>query len=276
MCRRSEKDPLIRLLTDRYRLNILRVPRGGIDVGDLLVNDSGSLRHLGAFARFFDPPLKLPDPSSAPLAPVNAEVSRAISGKLAANPLAAFLTALGLSGITSLSAKLQTARKLHVTFQVSGATLESIDVVDLGNELAGRVLRSDSALYRAGRKFFVAHAVARATGLIFGFEANGDTGAELAAGIMQVAKVSGSVRIQRESAAQISVTGSDPPLTFGLAALPLTEEPGPQRQLKLDLPTILHSVRSQADATTGTPKEVPSVLFGDADDDLLLEIGGPA
>lgn len=273
MCRRSEKDPLIRLLTDRYRLNILRVPRGGIDVGDLLVDDSGGLRHLGAFARFFDPPLKLPDLGSEPLAPVSGEVSRAISGEAAANPLAAFLTALGLSGITSLSAKLQAAQNLDVTFQVSGSTLDSVDVVDLGNELAGRVLRSDNALYRPGRKFFVAHAVARATGLIFGFQADGDTGAELAAGIMQVAKVSGSVQIQRESATQISVTGSDP-LAFGLAVLRLTEEPGPQRQLKLDLPTILHSVRSQADAATGTPKEVPSVLFGDADGDLLLDIGG--
>lgn len=271
MCRRSEKDPLVRLLTDRYRLNILRVPRAGIDVGDLLVDDSGDLRHLGAFSRFFDPPLELPDPESEPLAPVNGEVSRAISGKVAANPMAAFLTALGLPGITALSAELHAARKLDVTFQVSGATLESIDVVDLGNELAGRVLRSDNALYRADRKFFVSHAVARATGLILGFQAKGNTGAELAAGIMQVAKASAAVQVQRESAAQINVTGSTP-LVFGLAVMRLTEEPG---QLKLDLPTNLQPVRRRASAGAGTPKEVPSVLFGDSQGELLLDIGNP-
>lgn len=269
MCRRSEKDPLVRLLTDRYRLNILRVPRAGIDVGDLLVDDSGDLRHMGGFARFFDPPLELPEPFERPLAPVSGKVSRAISGKVAVNPLAAFLTALGVPGITALSAELHAARKLDVTFQVSGAKLESIDVVDLGNELAGRELRSNNALYRADRKFFVAHAVARATGLILGFQAEGDTGAKLAADIMQVAKASGAVQVQNKSAAQISVTGSTP-LVFGLAVLRLTEDRG---QLKLDLPTNLQPVRRRASAAKGTPQEIPSVLFGDPQGELLVDIG---
>jgi hypothetical protein len=268
MCRRSEKDPLVRLLTDRYRLNILRVPRAGIDVGDLLVDDSGDLRYMGEFSKFFDPPLELPEPEEEPLAPLSGESSKAISAKVAANPMATFLTALGLSGITSLSAKLQAAQNVNVTFQISGATLQSVDVIELGNELAGRVLRTDNALYRADRKFFVVHSVARATGLTLGFHTKSDTGAELAAGIAQVAKVSGGVRIKRDSAAQISVTGSTP-LAFGLAVLRLTEEP---RQLKLDLPTNLQPVRREASAAKRAPEEVPSVLLGGAQGELLLDI----
>jgi hypothetical protein len=268
MCRRSEKDPLVRLLTDRYRLNILRVPRAGIDVGDLLVDDSGDLRYMGEFSRFFDPPLELPELEEEALAPLNGESSKAISVKVAANPMATFLTALGLSGITSLSAKLQAAQNVNVTFQISGATLESLDVVELGNELAGRVLRTDNALYRTDRKFFVAHSVARATGLSLGFQTKSDTGAELAANIAQIAKASGAVRVKRHSAAQISVTGSTP-LVFGLAVLRLTEEPG---QLKLDLPTNLQPVRRQTSAAEGTPREVPSVLLGDMQGEFLLDI----
>jgi hypothetical protein len=271
MCRRSDKDPLVRLLTDRYRLNILRVPRAGISIGDLLVDDSGDLRHMGEFSRFFDPALELPIADCEPLAPVSGAASKAISVKVAANPMAAFLTALGLSGITSLSAKFQATRHLDVTFQISGATLESIDVVELGNELAGRVLRTDNALYRDDRKFFVAHSVARATGLNLGFQAKGNTGAELAADIVQVAKVSGSVTVEHTSGAQISVTGSTP-LVFGLAVLRLTQEPG---QLKLDLPTNLQPVRRRASATKGTAKEVPSVLFGDPQGEILIDMGEP-
>jgi hypothetical protein len=268
MCRRSEKDPLVRLLTDRYRLNILRVPRAGIDVGDLLVDDSGDLRYMGKLSRFFDPPLELPTAKNEPLAPLSSETSKAISGKIAANPMATFLTALGLSGVTSLSAKLQAAQNVEVTFQISGATLDSIDVVELGSELAGRLLRTDNALYRPSRKYFVAHSVARATGLTLGFKTKSDTGTELTAGIAQIAKVSGGVRVKRDSAAQISVTGSTP-LVFGLAVLQLTEEPG---QLKLDLPTKLQPVRRSERAGKGTPEEVPSVLFGGAQGDLLLDI----
>jgi hypothetical protein len=271
MCRRSDMDPIVRLLTDRYRLNILRVPRAGISIGGLLVDDSGDLRHMGEFSKFFDPPLELPIADCEPLAPVSAAASKAISVNVAANPMAAFLTALGLSGITSLSAKFQAVRHLNISFQISGATLESIDVVELGNELAGRVLRTDNALYREDRKFFVVHSVAKATGLNLGFQAKGNTGAELAADIVQVAKASGSVTVKQTSAAQISVTGSTP-LVFGLAVLRLTQEPG---QLKLDLPANLQPVRRRARAAEGTAEEVPSVLFGDPEGEFLIDVGEP-
>src|SRR5262249_29588925 len=115
MCRRSDKDkdPLVRLLTDSYRLNILRVPRAGINVGDLLLCDSGALRNRGGSASFSDPPLELPVSRNEPLAPVSREASRAISGRVAVNPLAAFLAALGVPAITALTAELHAARKLN-------------------------------------------------------------------------------------------------------------------------------------------------------------------
>jgi hypothetical protein len=66
------------------------------------------------------------------------------------------------------------------------------------------------------------------------------------------------------------VTRTTTPLVFGLAVLPLTEEPG---QLRLDLPTKLHAVRRAS--AKGTPKKIPSVLFGDPQGELLLDIGDP-
>jgi hypothetical protein len=274
MCHRSDKDPLVRVLTDKYRLNILRVPRAGINVGELLIEDSGNLRCMGSFARFFDPPLELPKSSSQELAPVSGAVSRAISAELAAKPLVAFLTALGLTGITALSAELNAARKLNVTFEVSGATLDSIDVVDLGNELGSRQLRRGNALYQPDRQFFVAHAVARATGLVLDFQGEGETGAKLAANVVEVAKGSGKVAVKQTSAAQINVIGSTP-LVFGLAVLRLIEGSNQHNQLKLDIPKKLHPVLRKANASDGTPKEIPSVLLNDSTDELLLDVSDP-
>ena len=276
MCKRSEQDPLIRLLTDRYRLNILRVPRAGIEVGDLLVDDSGDLRRMGAFSKFFDPALEMPETKTATLAPQSSKKSGSVSWNAAAKPAAAFLAALGLTGVTSLSATLESAQDVSVTFQITGATLENLDAVDLGNELAGRELRRDNALYRADRKFFVAHEVARATGLTLGFQSSSKAGAKLAAGIAQVAEASAGVSVQRASAAEIGVTGTTP-LVFGLAVLRLTEakENG---ALRLDLPKKLQPVRRIPDEARPVPEARAALefLFGGADGEVLLDIGDAA
>jgi hypothetical protein len=276
MCKRSEQDPLIRLLTDRYRLNILRVPRAGIEVGDLLVDDSGDLRRMGAFAKFFDPVLEMPESKTAALAPQSSKKSGSISWNAAAKPATAFLAALGLTGITSLSATLESAQDVSVTFQITGATLENLDAVDLGNELAGRELRRDNALYRADRKFFVAHEVARATGLTLGFQSSSKAGAKLAAGIAQVAEASAGVGVQHASATEIGVTGTTP-LVFGLAVLRLTEtkEDG---ALRLDLPKKLQPVRRIPDEAQPVPESRAALefLFGGAEGEALLDIGDAA
>jgi hypothetical protein len=276
MCKRSEQDPLIRLLTDRYRLNILRVPRAGIEVGDLLVDDSGDLRRMGAFAKFFDPVLEMPESKTAALAPQSSKKSGSISWNAAAKPATAFLAALGLTGVTSLSATLESAQDVSVTFQITGATLENLDAVDLGNELAARELRRDNALYQADRKFFVAHEVARATGLTLGFQSSSKAGAKLAAGIAQVAEASAGVSVQRASAAEIGVTGTTP-LVFGLAVLRLTEtkENG---ALRLDLPKKLQPVRRIPDEAQPVPEARAALefLFGGAEGEVLLDIGDAA
>lgn len=272
MCRRSERDPLVRLITDRYRLNVLRVPRAGFDVGDLLVEDSGDLRRMGALAAFFDPPLHMPKSKVESLAPLDSERSSAISWGSAAKPMAAFLAALGLSGVADASAALEYARDMRVSFRISGATLESLDAVDLGNELAGRLPRTSNALYRADRRFFVTQAVARATGLELSFHSKTDAGAKLAVGIANAAKGSAKVKVRKGSAAGIHVTGTEP-LVFGVSILRLTEteEAG---VLRLDLPAKLHPVRGQekARSTPGADWQ-QGIMVGGDDGELLINIG---
>jgi hypothetical protein len=191
--------------------------------------------------------------------------------------MAAFLAALGLPGVTSLSATLEYARDVNVTFQIIGATLESLDAVELGNDLAGRNLRKDNALYRADRKFFVAQAVARATGLTLGFHATSDAGVKLAAGIASAAKISAGFRIKSTSAAEIDVTGTTP-LVFGLAVLPLTEREE-NGTLRLDLPTKLYAVRKDKPGEARKAPEIQEPLevsLGGDEGELLVDIADAA
>jgi hypothetical protein len=274
MCRRTIDDPLIRMLADKYRLNILRVPRGGISVGDVLVEDGGDLRHLGKFASFFKPALPMPSASTEDLAPVSATKSTAFSVDVAAKPMETFLTALGLPEIATLSAKLSAARDSKVSFEITGATLESIDVVDLGNELDSRFLSTGNALYKQGRSFFVAHSVARATGMNLTFSSEGEVGASLAAEIKKVGGASGKVAVTKKSSTEINVSRSTP-LVFGLAVMRLIEETGKDKivtRLRLDPLKKQHAVRSRADAKDGAPESIPSVLFDSPGDDLFLDV----
>ncbi|MEO7521235.1 MAG: hypothetical protein ABIW79_05410 [Gemmatimonas sp.] len=52
MCKRTERDPLLRLFIDEYNLHLLAIPRENAAVGDVYVHDGkrtsapGSLVHL--------------------------------------------------------------------------------------------------------------------------------------------------------------------------------------------------------------------------------------
>jgi hypothetical protein len=268
MCKRSDPDPLVRLLTDRYKLNILRVPRQEMAVGDLLVRDGRDLRRVGSIRSFFDPPLELPEVEPAALAEYAGQQSSSLSAEVAATPLAGFLAALGATGLSALGAKLKGARDVRVAFRISDATLESMDLVDFGNEINQRVLRQDNGLYREGRAFFAAHAVARASGMTMVFERSGQAAAELTAEVVQLVEAGGAVKVTRESSGSVTVSGGQP-LAFGIGVVQLTPDGD---LLRLDLPERLRPVRRKATAAEGTADELPNVLFAPADGEVLVDI----
>ena len=76
MCKRSDDDPLVRHFVDKYRLNLLSIPRENADPGDLYVHDDRGLAAPGALAGFLTPPPQLPEPRRG-------ETVTGLSGRLA-------------------------------------------------------------------------------------------------------------------------------------------------------------------------------------------------
>jgi hypothetical protein len=264
MCKRSDDDPLIRTLTDRYRLNILRLPRRGIDVGEVLIREGADLRCVGSVSRLFAPPLDLPPVATVGLPDVDGVTSARRSAHAAATPLTGLLAALGIAG-SSASASLSAARDVTVTYRLTGTRYRNADLLTLADELTARVPYPDHALLRPGREFFIAHAIAEATGITATFAASTDRAGKLAVELAAVIKTDGSVEVTGDHQGRLVVAGTEP-VTFGLAVVGLTVR---DDQLRIDPAPRPRAVRSYRPV----PDYFPPVLFGDTDGDALVDVG---
>jgi hypothetical protein len=268
VCRRSDDDPLVRVLTNRYKLNIMRQPRRGVGVGELLVREGEDLRCAGSVKRFFDPELDIPKTESAALADVDGVTSARLSARTAADPLSGILAALGAAGLSSASASLRRTRDISIAFSLTGTRYRSTDLVALGDELSSRILRTGNALYRPGREFFVAHAIAEASGIKMAFSAATDSAAELALGLAQVIKADASVNATTDQSGHLIITSPEP-VTFGLAVVQLAID---DVSLRFRETGRLRPVRgAEPGPQAGT--DSAGILFGGPEGDVLVEIG---
>lgn len=268
MCKRSDNDPLVRVLTDRYKLNILRLPRGGIGVGELLIRDKGDLICAGSIAGFFTPELKVPPPAESALPDVDEVTSSRRSVGVAAKPLVGLLTALGAVGLTSAEASLRDAHDVRVAFKLTGTQYHSTPLKTLGDELSGRVLPTGNALYQPGREFFVAHAAADATGMRVAYSAGSDRTAKLMLDLAATIKAEASVDAARDRSGHFVISGPKR-FTFGLAVVRLVMVGG---SIRFETSGPLHPVRGKGEPVPGPAAPAP-YFFGGDDGDALVEVG---
>ena len=94
----KNEDPLLKVLLDRYRLNLLSIPREKASVGDLYVQEGNSqyVSTPGSITNFLEPPFEIPSITTAEtMAGVSGTTSRDASGKVGIDFLEGFLNALG-------------------------------------------------------------------------------------------------------------------------------------------------------------------------------------
>lgn len=264
MCKRSDDDPLVRMLTDRYRLNILRLPRRGVNVGEVLIRDGADLRCAGTVSRLFAPPLDLPPVRTVALPDVDGVTSARRSARTSAAPLTGLLTALGVGG-ASASASLSASRDITVAYRLTGTRYQSTDLLTLADELAARVPLPDHALLRREREFFIAHAVAEAIGITAMFTSTNDRAGKLATELAAVIKAEGSVEVTGDHQGRLVVAGTEP-VTFGLAVVRLVTRGD---ELRISPAPRPRAVRGN----TPAPAIVPAVLFGGTDGDVFVQLG---
>lgn len=264
MCKRPDDDPLVRMLTDRYRLNILRLPRRGVNVGEVLIKDGADLRCAGAVSRLFTPPLDLPPVRTVALPDLDGVTSARRSARTSAAPLTGLLALLGVGG-ASASASLSAARDITVAYRLTSTRYRSTDLLALADELAARVPLPDHPLLRREREFFIAHAIAEATGITAIFTSSNDRAGKLATELAAMIKANGSVEVTGDHQGRLVVAGTEP-VTFGLAVVRLVMRGD---ELRISPAPRPRAVRGN----TPAPDVVPAVLFGGMNGDILVDVG---
>jgi hypothetical protein len=172
-CKRDYADPLLELLLQKYHLNMLRLPQQGVEVGQVIIQQSE--KDLTVRCKLTDvfsgaePNLNKPEETVAP-------IEDKASGKLKTSAGLNLLDKL-LQFVPGASAKAKAAYdNVHeVEIKLKGVTRQSVDFQALGKFFKKTGFRQEQMLYSEGDQLFVITSVVRATDLEI--KASGSDGA---------------------------------------------------------------------------------------------------
>ena len=215
----KNEDPLLNVLLERYRLNLLSIPREKASVGDLYVQEGNSqyVSTPGSITNFLEPPFEVPSITTGELmAGVSGTTSRDASGKVGVDFLEGFLNALGPAGIgTKARGNYESSSKNKITFTFENPTRDYADPGLVGRKLVDHTLMKRHALIAEGRKYYLVTALARSSGISITTEGDNKQVMDIDAQVMKLANVSGDVSIQKNQTGCITFKGQKN-LAFGV------------------------------------------------------------
>lgn len=268
MCKRNTGDPLVRTFLDRYNVNLLRLPRAGIDCADVFRRDGdGRVSPEFALRTVVTPELgELPIERDEPLGSLQGAISEAREVGFGLKLMGAFFAALGVPALVDdVGAEYRRARTDAMAFEFRDARRDSVDPGELGDELIDHRLKQQP-LVAPGYEYFVVTGVVRSATLTVHATAERAAGTQLSIQALQVAGARSGVQVQRESDTTVSYGGTQP-LVFGVELFKLSyvREAGDARRFLLDTPKgPLY--------THGALPEEPEPAFVGADGDAMIEL----
>lgn len=210
LCKRDTGDPLLRMFLDRYKINLLAVPREGVACGDVYVRHGRRVSSGIAIRELVEPPIALPPAlEGEALADLAGVLSDGVSVDVGFGLLEGFLAAVGAGGlVTKVSAGVERSRTSVLRFRLTGATRDSVNAGALGTMLEGRRLRSTQPLVQAGNDYFVTAAVVRTASLSIAGEDEERQRTRLGAEVMAVGQGEAGVTVERGDAGEVTFRGS--------------------------------------------------------------------
>jgi hypothetical protein len=204
----KSQDPLLTVLLERYRLNLLSIPRENASVGDLYVQEKNSqyVSTPGSITNFLEPPFEIPPVKSGEtMAGVSGTTSKDASGKIGMDFLEGFLNALGPAGIgTKVRGSYESSSKAKITFTFENPIRDYVDPGLLGRKLVDHVLMKRHALIAEDRKYYFVTAVARSSGISITTEGDSKQVMDVNANVMNSANVQGGISIEKNQTGSIT------------------------------------------------------------------------
>lgn len=220
--KRNSQDPLIRVILDKYRLNLLSLPRENAAVGDLyFVDGTGSQQAStpGSITNFLVPKFEIPQITPDELmADIAGTASRNVSGKMGVDLIEGFLNALGTTGGgvgTKIRSSYEAANTQTISFQFTNATRDYVDPILFGSKLDGYRINERNPLYSKRRRYYIVTGVARSSSI--SVKAQGDNKKDVNADVnaMQAVSVSAGITVENSGEGQTTFKG-EKKLAFGV------------------------------------------------------------
>jgi hypothetical protein len=216
VCRRGDGDDLLDKLAVNWSVNLFRVPRGGIEVGDVFVANNRILNQWDRLRHLYRPELELPIPRPQPVPDMAQVESKSYNANAGFEALEGFLQGLGVPAVP-LRAAIKAAREATVSLSFSVGNVRRTGLLpgEINREMNRRAKSAHWESVDMTRQHYVAHAVWDAKSLQVKVEGEAKTVSELSASLTKVAKATAGLTTKRNSSGLINYN-RDEPIVFGL------------------------------------------------------------
>jgi hypothetical protein len=229
MSRRNTNDPLLRAFLDTYKVNLLSIPREGVQVGDAYVATAdGSMSAPGKLRYLLTPEIRMPQISSdEKMTSIAGKRTRALDLNIGLNLLEGFLTAIGVDiAIGKIKAEYQHESVGKVRFQLKDATRDSVDAFEFGRALIPCRLTSEQPFVQDGNQYYAVVGVLRSRSITVSTEDQNSNKVEIGIDALKSAVVAeGKIGVKRETSGDITYEGSVP-LAFGVELVEMRYDGG--------------------------------------------------
>ena len=216
VCRRGDGDELLDKLAVKWSVNLFRIPRGGVEVGDLFVAEKRTLEQWDRLRDLYRPKLELPTPRPLPVPDMARVESKSYDASAGFEALEGFLLGLGVPAVP-LRAAIKAARTATVSLSFSVGNVRRTGLLpgEINREMDRRAKGAHWESVDMTRRHYVAHAVWDAKSLQIKVEGEAKTVSELSASLTGVAKATVGLTTKRDSSGLIKYD-RDQPIVFGL------------------------------------------------------------
>lgn len=275
MCRRDTDDRLMRVFLDRYGLNLMAVPRAGVEPGHVYVEVDGRVMPPASLVDLLDSPTSMPAVSRPqPMAGVAGTWSSSHHLDLGLVLLGRFLAAVHPAAalIEEIGAAYRAADTSRVQFAFDEPTLSSLDPGKLGKALRESTFDARHGLIAEGNRYFVVVGAARSRCLRLASENRRSQRVEANIAAVVGGEVTAGLSIETDETGVTSYAGTDP-VVFGLQLVEIARDP---TEDKFHFSTPADPVRVRS-IDTGETVESDVVFLGDPwTGDAFVELPGSA
>ncbi len=208
-CRRTSKDPLLRLFLTTYGLNLLQVPREHASIGDLYAVRRDRVLPPGGVEDFLEPAPTLPRIRHEPMADVVGVVSDAVSLDAGLGLLEGFLAALGGGGLIGhLEARYRQSKAQRLRFRLEDARREAVGTTALGLALIGSRPKAGHPMGGTEFRHYLTVGVVRCSSITVRAEGTDGHAVHLELGVPLAARGSAAIDLRHAGEGEVRYRGS--------------------------------------------------------------------